>query len=78
VWGQSNKLIGGAEQGQIFVWDPEKIIRGENALLHTLKKHTGPVTALDVNPFQVIIIIIIILINSIYIKICLYQCDGSK
>ena len=53
VWGASGQLIGGAEQGQIFVWDPERIVRKEPALLHQLKTHTGPVAALDMNPFQV-------------------------
>jgi protein transport protein SEC31 len=52
VWGSAGQLIGGAEQGQIFIWDPEKICRNEGALVHSLKKHTGPVAALDMNPFQ--------------------------
>jgi len=49
----SGLLMGGAEQGQIFVWDAAKIISREEPLVHKFDKHCGPVTTLDINPFQV-------------------------
>ena len=46
-------LMGGADNGNLFIWDPAKIINKQDALLHKLDKHVGAVAALDVNPFQV-------------------------
>jgi len=64
VWGShgigsnsasSGLLIGGAEQGQLFVWDVAKILSEDDdeSLVHKFTKHTGPVAAIDINPFQV-------------------------
>ena len=61
VWGphgvddqsSSGLLIGGAEQGRLYIWDPAKILSEEDPLVHLLDKHTGAVAALDINPFQV-------------------------
>ena len=63
IWGshgiQSNEhesgtIIGGTDNGHIYVYDAAKIIAGEddNALIYQLDKHTGPVQALDLNNFQ--------------------------
>ena len=47
-------LVGGADNGNIFVWDGRSIIAGaEDALKMTLNKHSGAVSALDFNPYQV-------------------------
>ena len=49
----SGLLVGGADRGIISMYDAAKLIKGEdNALVFTKEKHTGPVTALDFNPFQ--------------------------
>ena len=62
VWGSygidrgsaaSGLLMGGAEHGELYIWDPAKIISEEDSLVHKFTKHTGPVAALDINPFQV-------------------------
>ncbi|ESO03422.1 hypothetical protein HELRODRAFT_112302 [Helobdella robusta] len=45
-------LIGGAEQGKMYIWNPSKILRREEPLTHLMDLHTGAVAALDVNPFQ--------------------------
>ncbi len=50
-------LVGGADHGNISVWNPTGLISGEesvdDALVHRLTKHTGAVLSLDINPFQV-------------------------
>ena len=49
----SGLLVGGADRGIISMYDAAKLVKGEdNALVSTKDKHTGPVTALDFNPFQ--------------------------
>ena len=49
----SGLLVGGADQGIITMYDAAKLVKGEdNALVFTKDKHTGPVDALDFNPFQ--------------------------
>ena len=46
--------MAGLDRGVISVYDAAKLIRGqEDALMFTKDKHTGPVAALDFNPFQV-------------------------
>ena len=49
----SGLLMGGADNGNLFVWNPAKIINNEDPLVHKLDKHSGAVAALDINPFQV-------------------------
>ena len=49
----SGLLMGGADNGNLFVWNPANILNKEDALVHRLDKHSGPVAALDINPFQV-------------------------
>ncbi len=50
----SGIIIGGTDNGHIFVYDAAKIIEGDtdNAVVMQLDKHTGPVQALDFNSFQ--------------------------
>ncbi|XP_075717335.1 protein transport protein Sec31A isoform X2 [Rhinoderma darwinii] len=49
----SGVLIAGGENGNVFLYDPAKIMAGDsNVLIAQQDKHTGPVRALDVNPFQ--------------------------
>lgn len=50
----SGYIIGGTDNGEICIYDPVAILEGkkEEALLHTLKEHTGPVQAIDINNFQ--------------------------
>jgi len=62
VWGASGMaegttpaglIVGGADRGMISMYDANKLIKGEeNALVFSKDKHTGPVSALDFNPFQ--------------------------
>ena len=47
-------IVAGLDRGVISVYDAAKLIRGqEDALMFSKDKHTGPVAALDFNPFQV-------------------------
>lgn len=46
-------LIGGSDHGSVFFWNPANILNKSDPLVHKLDKHTGPVGALDLNPFQV-------------------------
>ncbi|XP_010159295.1 PREDICTED: protein transport protein Sec31A isoform X1 [Eurypyga helias] len=46
-------LIAGAENGNVVLYDPAKIVAGDAEVIIAKKdKHTGPVRALDVNMFQ--------------------------
>ncbi|KAM4054005.1 protein transport protein Sec31A isoform 3-T3 [Anomaloglossus baeobatrachus] len=46
-------LIAGGENGNVILYDPVKILAGDsNVMISQQDKHTGPVRALDVNPFQ--------------------------
>jgi len=49
----SGLLMAGSEHGELCIWDPAKIISEADSLVHKFSKHTGPVVALDINPFQV-------------------------
>ena len=46
--------MGGLDQGLMTMYDAGKVISGqqEGALVFSKNKHTGPVQALDFNPFQ--------------------------
>ncbi|XP_062054568.1 protein transport protein Sec31A isoform X8 [Lepus europaeus] len=49
----SGVLIAGGENGNIILYDPSKIIAGnQEVVIAQNDKHTGPVRALDVNNFQ--------------------------
>ncbi|XP_069557726.1 protein transport protein Sec31A isoform X2 [Brachyistius frenatus] len=49
----SGVLIAGGENGNVILYDPAKIMAGESdAIVAESDLHTGPVRALDVNPFQ--------------------------
>lgn len=50
----SGVLIAGGENGNVVLYDPAKIMAGEDdVIIAESDRHTGPVRALDVNPFQV-------------------------
>lgn len=52
--GTGGRLIGGSENGALTVYNPEAIMNsGAEAVVGQSEKHTGPVRALDFNPFQV-------------------------
>ncbi|XP_051785621.1 protein transport protein Sec31A isoform X3 [Erpetoichthys calabaricus] len=49
----SGILIAGGENGNLVLYDPAKIIGGDSDVtIAQNNKHTGPVRALDINPFQ--------------------------
>ncbi|KAM6902821.1 protein transport protein Sec31A [Xenentodon cancila] len=49
----SGVLIAGGENGNVILYDPAKIMAGESGVvIAESSRHTGPVRALDVNPFQ--------------------------
>ncbi|XP_013384747.1 protein transport protein Sec31A-like [Lingula anatina] len=48
----SGLLVGGAEKGNVLVYNPAKLIKKEDPLVFTMDKHSGNVAALDFNPFQ--------------------------
>ncbi|XP_014832360.1 PREDICTED: protein transport protein Sec31A-like isoform X1 [Poecilia mexicana] len=51
--GTGGRLVGGSENGTLTVYNPEAIISsGAEAVVGQCDKHTGPVRALDFNPFQ--------------------------
>ncbi|XP_017293554.1 protein transport protein Sec31A isoform X2 [Kryptolebias marmoratus] len=51
--GSGGRLVGGSENGTLTVYNPEVIISSEaDAVVGQSDKHTGPVRALDFNPFQ--------------------------
>ncbi|XP_054741093.1 protein transport protein Sec31A isoform X2 [Anastrepha obliqua] len=50
---QSNGLIvGGCEGGHVMIYSAAKMLANEEGLIARQDKHTGPVSGLDVNPFQ--------------------------
>lgn len=48
----SGLIVGGSDRGVISMYDADKLIKGEKSLVFSDDKHTGPVSALDFNPFQ--------------------------
>ncbi|XP_033467620.2 protein transport protein Sec31A isoform X1 [Epinephelus lanceolatus] len=51
--GTGGRLVGGSENGTLTVYNPEVIMNsGTDAVVGQSDKHTGPVRALDFNPFQ--------------------------
>ncbi|KAM3591788.1 uncharacterized protein V6R79_007404 [Siganus canaliculatus] len=51
--GTGGRLVGGSENGIITVYNPEVIMNsGADAVVGQSDKHTGPIRALDFNPFQ--------------------------
>ncbi|GAB6018875.1 Protein transport protein Sec31A [Chamberlinius hualienensis] len=46
-------IVGGSDGGKLVVYSPQKIVTGDSdAVVFQSEKHTGPVKALDFNPFQ--------------------------
>ncbi|KAM9425114.1 protein transport protein Sec31A isoform 2-T2 [Pholidichthys leucotaenia] len=51
--GSGGRLVGGSEKGTLTVYNPTAIMTsGMEAVVGQSDKHTGPVRALDFNPFQ--------------------------
>ncbi|KAJ8365712.1 hypothetical protein SKAU_G00145430 [Synaphobranchus kaupii] len=51
--GSAGRLIGGSENGILTIYNPDEILAsGEEAIIGQSQKHSGPVRALDFNPFQ--------------------------
>uniref|UniRef100_A0A8C4I8N4 Protein transport protein Sec31A n=1 Tax=Dicentrarchus labrax TaxID=13489 RepID=A0A8C4I8N4_DICLA len=51
--GAGGRLVGGSENGTVTVYNPEVIMNsGAEAIVGQSDKHTGPIRALDFNPFQ--------------------------
>ncbi|XP_068438639.1 protein transport protein Sec31A isoform X2 [Clinocottus analis] len=51
--GTGGRLVGGSESGTLTVYNPEVIMSsGAEAIVGQSDKHTGPIRALDFNPFQ--------------------------
>lgn len=47
-------IVCGTDKGGIEIYNPDKILNGEeDCMVLQTSKHTGPVGALDFNPFQV-------------------------
>lgn len=52
--GAGGRLVGGSENGALTVYNPDVIVKsGADAIVGESDKHTGPIRALDFNPFQV-------------------------
>jgi protein transport protein SEC31 len=49
----SGVIVGGCDNGVMQVYDASKFLKNENPLVLTKNKQTGPVRALDFNPFRV-------------------------
>ena len=49
---QEGVIVGGCEGGNLQLFSASKLLAGEDALIAQQDKHTGPVRALDYNPFQ--------------------------
>lgn len=65
--GTGGRLVGGSENGTITVYDPEAIMSsGPEAVVGESEKHTGPIRALDFNPFQVNVKIFCACRDSLY------------
>ncbi|XP_063077508.1 protein transport protein Sec31A [Engraulis encrasicolus] len=51
--GSAGRLVGGSENGAITVYSPDAILNSaDDVIVGQSNKHTGPVKALDYNPFQ--------------------------
>ncbi|XP_074647713.1 protein transport protein Sec31A-like [Tubulanus polymorphus] len=48
----SGVLCGGGDNGNLFMWNPSKILSSDEPLVYKSDKHTGAVVAMDFNPFQ--------------------------
>ena len=45
--------MAGSDNGNIFMWQPEAILKSDESLIAKFDKHKGSVAALDFNSFQV-------------------------
>ncbi|KAK3915327.1 Protein transport protein Sec31A [Frankliniella fusca] len=52
VWGNNGAIVGGCDGGLVQIYNSQKLMSGEKAPSARQDKHSGPVRALDFNPFQ--------------------------
>ncbi|VVC89768.1 unnamed protein product [Leptidea sinapis] len=53
VWSGAGVIVGGCDGGLLQFYDAEKALKGStDALVGSSTKHTGNVSALDINPYQ--------------------------
>ncbi|CAH0563613.1 unnamed protein product [Brassicogethes aeneus] len=54
IWSEQNNgtIVGGCDGGLIKIYSSSKLLKNEEALIGKTEKHSGPVHALDFNPFQ--------------------------
>lgn len=52
VWGNNGAIVGGCDGGLVQIYNSQKLLSGEKAPSARQDKHSGPVRALDFNPFQ--------------------------
>jgi len=58
AWGPTTEdhprgvIAGALENGSLELWDAEKLIAGEEALISRTTKHTGPIKSLQFNPLK--------------------------
>lgn len=45
-------IVGGCDNGLVQMYSASKLLKNEESLISRQDKHTGPVHALDFNPFQ--------------------------
>lgn len=66
VWGNSGAIVGGCDGGLLQIYSSQKLLAGEKSPMARQDKHSGPVRALDFNPFQVsyLDLFIVILFNG--------------
>ncbi len=65
----SGVLCAGGDNGVVYVYDTMKLMNNaDDCLMHKLEEHHGAIAALDVNPFQVLKLIIHIVLISLYVS----------
>lgn len=53
MWGNNGTIVGGCDGGLIQIYNSQKLLAGDKVPATRQDKHSGPVRALDFNPFQV-------------------------
>ncbi|XP_049803426.1 protein transport protein Sec31A isoform X2 [Schistocerca nitens] len=49
---ETGVIVGGCDGGRLQLYSASKLLSGEDGLIVSQEKHTGPVRALDFNPYQ--------------------------
>lgn len=68
-WGHADELdksliAGGCDAGRIVFYNTAKLLKNETGYVTCTDKHTGPVKALEFNPFQVLISVNITILST--------------